>query len=259
MSNLFKSNSRFAALVEDEPKAFKKDNGDRNKGLFSESNNKEEYVNLFKNETKYDNDFNSFKERNKDHKFRQYDGIESQKSREKRLEEENTRKIREKLEKDRLEQESLKIDNFPVFTNNYPKKNTENLKKMNYLEKMRQTDNIEDKNNSLDPDIANLKPGWVLLKKDPQTGNTIIKSHPSAPFPEKEKPKKTDLQIGRDILKALVDLHEKRTKEYIDTYGEHAWEKMFKRPRWREEEAEYDTDSDDDDSYEEYEEDNDEY
>jgi len=98
---------------------------------------------------------------------------------------------------------------------------------------------------------VNLKSGWTLLKRDPITGRTIIKSHPGEP--ELVEPEKNEQKIGRDILKALVNLHEKRTNEYIDTYGYHVWEKMFKRPRWREEELENMSDSDEDYEDEDYE------
>jgi hypothetical protein len=73
-------------------------------------------------------------------------------------------------------------------------------------------------------------------------------------YPENVDTNKFDLEISRDIPKALVNLYEKRTKEYIETYGEYAWEKMFKRPNWREEELE-NTYSDD----EEYEDEDEDY
>ena len=71
----------------------------------------------------------------------------------------------------------------------------------------------------------------------------------------------TDSLAVRDTLKSLVDLHEKRTKEYIDTYGEYNWEKIFKRPMWREEimsdsddfdEEEYDEDKYEEEEYDGY-------
>ena len=46
-----------------------------------------------------------------------------------------------------------------------------------------------------------------------------------------------------------MKLHEKRTNDYINEYGYDTWEKMFKRPNWREEELEdlSDSESEDDD------------
>jgi hypothetical protein len=258
MNNLFKQNSRFAALAEDnfqpqKEKKVLKQNSDL------KSDNKEERFNSFKNEISENNSLNSFQGR--EPRYRLYNEIESNKVRKERLAEENNRKLKEKNEKERLEQESLKLNNFPSLVSIEKETKIKETPQINYLAKIKKDDvSTGNKNDIQDPDLVNLKPGWVLLKRDSKTGNTIIKSHPSTPFPEKSKPEKSDLEIGRDILKALADLHERRTKEYIDTYGEYTWEKMFKRPRWREKEEEYMTDSGDeydtdDNNQEEYEQD----
>ena len=47
-------------------------------------------------------------------------------------------------------------------------------------------------------------------------------------------------------MNKLVNLHEKRTKEYIELYGYDTWEKMFKFPNWEEEENYFDDDEDED-------------
>ena len=87
-----------------------------------------------------------------------------------------------------------------------------------------------------DKDLENLKPGWVLLKRDSVTGITIIKTHPKT-YIEENKVEKSEHEIGMDIINALVEVHEKRTNEYIDNYGYDEWERMFKFPDWREREA----------------------
>jgi hypothetical protein len=240
MSILFKQNSRFAALAEEDTqsKKVKKDFKQQNNDMKSKND---------------ETNINSFRGRGSEDRFRCYEGIENQKSKEERLLEEKNRKLREKLEKERLEQESLKQSNFPSLDNKV--KNTENteVNNISYLDKIKQNNiNI---NKSLDNDILNLKSGWVIIKKDENSNKIIIKSHPSTPFPEKPKPEKSNIEIGKNILRALSDLHERRTKEYIDNYGEYTWEKMFKRPRWSEEEAENisysdGSDSDDYDNYE---------
>lgn len=227
MSNIFKQNSRFAALVED------KDNKKDNK--------------------KKEVQFNSFK--NKD-RSRPYEDKEKFKLNKEREYEEKKR--RELKEKERIRQESLNLDNFPSLSLKENTENTENtensVNKLSYLDKIKANNGEKEKNkyNNIDPDLVNLKPGWVLLKRDPKTNGTIMKTHPSYSLNLEDDI--SEAEIGRDILKALADLHEKRTQEYINMYGYDTWEKMFKRPHWREEELENMTDSDEDED-EEYEDD----
>ena len=142
----------------------------------------------------------------------------------------------EERERERIKQESLKIENFPELVD-IPKKeitenNVENTK-ISYIEKLKKDDIVE---NYSDPDLENLKPGWVLLKRDPITRQTIFKCHHKT-FIEEKETKKTDQEIMTDIIKALSELHEKRTQEYIENYGYDEWERMFKFPDWREREA----------------------
>ena len=256
MSNLFKQNSRFAALVEDNPQPQKKEKKSLTQASELKSDNKEKSFNAFKNENPDNDIFNSFKGIEKEPRFRRYNQIESDNARHERLAQESNRKLREKQEKERLEQENLKPNNFPQLKN--IKKNTKIKKtnQINYIEKITQTtsnNNTFNINNFQDPHIIDLKPGWVILKRNTKT---IINSHSSTPFLEKP-----EIDISRDTLKSLVDLHEKRTKEYIDTYGEYNWEKIFKRPMWREEimsdsddfdEEEYDEDKYEEEEYDGY-------
>ena len=245
MNNLFKNNSRFAVLIEDNPQQQKKDKPILKKSSEIKIVNKEERFNAFKNET-YNNNLISFNRIDRDSRYRRHNEIESHEAK-----------------KERLSEDTLNIINFPSLVNIDNKTNIDKLPKINYIEKIKNTENNCNeviKNDIQDPDIALLKAGWVMLKRDPKTGKTIIKSPIYTTFPEKSKTEKSELEIGKDILKALTELHEKRSKEYIDNYGEYTWEKMFKSPRWYEEETEYITDSDDDydediDYEDEYEED----
>jgi hypothetical protein len=249
MSNAFKQNSRFAALVEDNPTPKKDNKKEQKKNSEVKIENNEERNNTFK-----ENEFNSFKNIDRETRFRPYDEKERQNLREKKEAEEKKRKEKEKFEKVKFEKESLKIENFPTL--GLEKSQKEDKPKLVYVEKIKlvKLANNNNNKNNIDPDLVDLKPGWVLLKRDPQTGRTIIKSHPEKQVIEKPV---TEQEIGRDILKSLVDLHEKRTQEYINTYGYDTWEKMFKTPNWREEAELYESDEeeyeedDDDNDYEE--------
>ena len=243
MSILFKKNSRFASLIEDNDDNSNnnnkpKDNNNKSKdnNLFSE---KEVKFNTFKNDNEDNNGFTLVKNRNKDqsYSFRQYDERYRRRDKKEIEAEENEKKARDKLEKERLKKESLKQENFPSLVTDVKYNDNKELQ-IRYIEKIKQTKNkIVD---NIDPDLVNLKSGWVLFKKESKSGNTIIKTLPGEAhlLNPTNQPQRTDQQIGRDILKSLADLHEKRTKEYIETYGEYTWEKMFKRPNWREEELE---------------------
>lgn len=160
----------------------------------------------------------------------------------------------EQREKERIKQESLKIENFPdLLIVSNKKEFMEDNKTISYIEKLQKEN---DNKKYIDTDLENLKPGWVLLKSDPLTRRTIIKHHPEINIIEKKQKTKTEKEIAMDVLNVLVDIHEKRTREYIEKFGYDEWETMFKFPDWREREAyleqmENETnDSDYDDEYE---------
>lgn len=202
MSNIFKINSRFSVLVDDTPQQkyeYKKD--------------KEQKM---KFETSKDKRFNSFKsEPKRDHYI--------------------SKKELEEKEKERIMQEALNIENFPDLVTVHKKESTEN-NKISYASKIKK-DDVETK--PIDPDLNNLNLGWCLLKKDPFTKKTIIKHHPETNVIKNFKADKLEdkQEITTDILTDLIELHKKRTNDYIENYGYDEWEKMFKFNDWRECEA----------------------
>jgi len=232
MSNIFKSNSRFSALVDDIPQQkndTKKDKEQKRKPDINVEN-KEERFNSFKTDS-----FKPERPIRTESNFRGFNDKGRERYRLEREEEMKIIKELEERERERIKQESLKIENFPELVDIQKKEITENNveTKISYVEKLKKDDIVE---NYSDPDLENLKPGWVLLKRDPITRQTIFKSHPKTLIEEKEI-EKTDQEIMMDILKALSELHEKRTQEYIENYGYDEWERMFKFPDWREREA----------------------
>lgn len=246
MSNIFKTNSRFAALAEDIP-ANNKKNDKKNKNEIKESPKEN---NSFKNDRPNDGFRNNgFADR----RYNRYDEKESQRRREQREAEEIAIKEFEKQEKERKMAESLKIDNFPDLVVSKKAVKIEEPT-VTYIDKIKEsvTSKEASKKANIDPDLINLQPGWVLLKADKETGRTIFKTHPSYKY-DPDNPYGEELltpaEEGRRILKALVDLHEKRTNEYIDNYGYDTWEKMFKFPDWKEREAEMEDTSDEEDNY----------
>lgn len=224
MSYIFKSNSRFSTLIDDISEEKNNLIRDKQKKMKSDINieNKEPHFNLFKSERniKTETKFIDFNDnRRKNYKSVKIDEIME-------------------IEKEKINQEILNNLNFPELVN-IPKKevidnNVDNTK-MNYIEKLKKDNFVE---NFIDPDLENLKPGWVLFKRDPLTRQIIIKNHPKTFIEEKQKEsKKTDQEIMTDIIIHLSKLYEKRTEEYIENYGYDEWERMFKFPDWKEREA----------------------
>lgn len=210
MTNIFKTNSRFSGLL-DNKDDFKKDKG---------SNKKEEKLNSFKCSEKKESRFKYCNEKEKECH---------------RLEIETAFKIQQELkkkEKDQLKLESLSMNNFPELIS-VAKRETDKQEHISYIDVLKKQ---ETEKPLIDPDLVNLQPGWLLIKKDRETGNTITKYGPGTVL--YEEPKKSENEIGLDDLyQALVDLHEKRTEEYIELNGYDIWEKMFKYPNWQEREA----------------------
>jgi len=238
MTTNFKSNSRFAALMEDvTPQKNNK------KAINKEQINKDpkpvtqEQRNYFKSDNFRNDNFRNDNFRNDTTSFRTYDTKEKQQKRE--MERIQQKEFEEK-EKVRKSQEALSINNFPDLVVNVKKENK--INDISYVEKLKIIKNQELTSDIIDTDLVELNPGWVLLKKDPLTRKTIFKTQK-----ENFVSNETEKEYGIKIINSLVNLHQRRTQEYIELYGYDNWEKTFKSPKWCEEEK-----SDSDESDEEY-------
>jgi len=212
MSNTFKSNSRFAALMEDDPQENKRSVKKEQEKKIYENNNNEPKMNSFKN----DNSFNYDK---------RHESRYSEKERQQILEErEKAKKEFEEKEKERLRDEALQESCFPEFA--VSKKEESKKVILNYAEK------IIKENSVIIPDITeksknNMKPGWMTIRKDTNSNKLIYEDNS-----EFEEETITPKQAAKNVLNALVNLHEKRTREYIDDYGYETWENMFRFPNY---------------------------
>ena len=141
-----------------------------------------------------------------------------------------TPNLEKEREKEEIKKQSLSPESFPdLFAKPSEKKP---IPSMNYLDKLKnegKNNDIKKPKNDVDLEYENLKPGWALAKKDKVTGKIITKYKPSLyPAPRV----KTQREIGLDIINALVELHEKRTEEYINMWGYDTWEKMYRFPNY---------------------------
>jgi hypothetical protein len=232
MSNIFKGNSRFSALLDDTKDLKKEKHKDK---VCDQVDNKKDQLNSFKSSEK------------KESRFKKYDEKEKERHRLERERELNTQKESKNKEKDQLNLESLSMDNFPELIS-VSKKETNKPQCVSYIDVLKKEEEID--KSLIDPDLVNLQPGWLLIKKDRQTGNTIMKYGVKTVF--YEEPKNLENEIGLDIYEALVERFEKRKEEFIELNGYDTWEKIFKYPNWQEREAylyeieEFEDNSDDD-------------
>ena len=233
MSNIFKPNSRFSALLEDN-KDFKKQKGKKT--------NEKEQLDAIKSSERKDSRFKPYDEREL--------GIKRQNNFEKKEKEKQKEKDNEKK---KINLEPLNMDDFPELISSV-KKNDNKEQYVSYMDALKKKEEVKDIID--DHDLMNLEPGWLLIKKDPQTGNTIMKYGPGTVLYEEQEPKKTEKELLLDAVDALIELHEQRTDEYIELNGYDVWEKMFKYPNWQEREAYlYEEEEESEDSFDE----NDEY
>jgi len=226
MSNTFKSNSRFAALAEETNISNVFNKKDKN------SRNKQNDVNETKNnETKKEgnrftsngfNSFNSYDSRPRRDISRDFESIKSKELREKKEKErqDELKKIRE-IEM----QKSLASENFPDLVKNKKTENTQQVLQTGFIEKVKFVKKVTSTNEK----VNHIKPGWVEIRQDPITRQLITTSNP-IPGNTSDDDYNDDNEIN--VLHALVALHEKRTKEYIDLWGYDTWEKMFKFPNY---------------------------
>jgi hypothetical protein len=204
MSNIFKKNSRFAILAEDISTT--------NKEINKNNNNTED---KFKNLEKSIKGKNSLKKTYQENEI-------------KLMEEKKIKEEKEKLKNDKLLQ-SLSIDNFPELFSKNIKKELSSSTYTSFLDKLKTSDNSKKENQNIidiDEEYENLKPGWMIIKRDLLTGQKKIKTKPYLTSLN-IKPEKTQQEIAYDVLDTLCELHEKRTKEYIELYGYDNWEETF--------------------------------
>jgi hypothetical protein len=226
MNNTFKSNSRFAALAEETNinNIFnKKDKNSRTKqNDVKETKNKEikKEGNCFTSESF--NTFNSYDSRPRRPISRDFESIKSKELREKKERErqDEIKKIRETEM-----QKSLTIENFPDLVKNKKTENTQQALQTGFIDKVKFVKKVTSTNEK----VNHIKPGWVEVRRDPITRQIITTRNP-IPGNTSDDDYNDDNEIN--VLHALVALHEKRTKEYIDLWGYETWEKMFRFPNY---------------------------
>jgi hypothetical protein len=232
MSNIFKTNSRFAALSNDitaKKDHTKKIINDKKEVTEEKINSFKTENNIFKNDGFRERRYNNERER----LIHEYEA------------EKKAKKIEEELKK------SFTIDNYPELVSN--KKETILVdQEQTYIEKLKKINEVKYENKDDEPE---LKEGWISIKRDKSSNKLVIKNK-TTPI---KKPEILEEEIAINVINALTELHERRTKEYIELNGYDTWEKNFKFPNWREREAELEEDDSDEEYDDEYEDSEEEY
>jgi hypothetical protein len=221
MSNVFKNNSRFSILIENDNK--------RNNDVIREK----DYKSL--NSRENNNLKSNFNERN------------SKRS--------NIYKREQPFKEEKISY-SLDQANFPELV---IKRNDviESTVSVNFLEKIT-TESVKVEYTCEKNDIDIPETGWMLIKND-YLNNIVKIIKPSI----NQKREKTENEISKDVLEALVKLHEKRTSEFIESWGYDEWERVFKFPNYDyeyfdkldelyEEETDTENDNEDEEDYLDY-------
>ena len=241
---MFKSNSRFAALLEDnddsEFQKVEKKKPQRNKEsgrhpivpqpIVLEKKREMKNDNMFKSERSESNLFNG----NRNSRF---SDEELRLRREAREQEERVILEFEKREREKKLLESLHIDNFPELSNNITPRREHSNNTSSFLNKLvldspdADADGCDNDNYSnIQKAWKELEPGWTIISRDPDSNFSIMtksvcnkKSYPN---------KNSDKECAIDILYGLIKLHEKRTQAYIQEYGYDTWVNMFCYPNY---------------------------
>jgi hypothetical protein len=220
MSSRFKDNSRFASLIEEKPV---------NKVSKNEKQNNMEKKTNMEKQTKYESNdtYNSFKNEKPSREYSSFSKNYRERREEimERIEKEETRK---KEEADRIKEEekkiSLSIESFPELIQSKKKVDLEVVDNTaNFLETLKKNVFTE---KPVEPII---QPGWTQLTIDKHSNNTIIVSNIKE---DTSVHIKTPEELAYNVLEHLVYLHEKRTTEYINSWGQDEWERMFIFPSY---------------------------
>lgn len=212
---MLKNNSRFASLVDD--------SGGK-KSVFGKKNNKKEELKPdTKIESKIDthNSFTSNSFKNERPMFQQRDNYRRPYGRDKEIMEmlekqEQVKKVEEEKRKEAEKMAALAIESFPELGKVSSKPvSSKPVSTTNFIEKLKTSVKVETHAKHV------LKPGWTEMRWDPLTNGTKMVSDVT---PIYEKPQEN---LFYEVLENLAYLHEKRSAEYIDNWGEDEWEKMF--------------------------------
>jgi predicted glycosyl hydrolase (DUF1957 family) len=128
----------------------------------------------------------------------------------------------------------IKVNDFPELSKPNKNKSSNNVKSFTSLlkEEVKEEIKVEVKEEDLVP------PGWVLYKYTKNKNELFgikyskITSTQSSNTGKKPELDNNNINVAEKIIIALSNLHEKRTNEYKELWGEDEWERMFLCPNY---------------------------
>ena len=251
MSNMFKSNSRFAALVEPAfNQSEKKEVASKTEKNESTTDNKPINNNFLSNESRpVSNERQSNERRPVYNDSNLFSQKVIDKAQQQRKDDDHQRLMAENSKK-------LSIDNFPELQLSNNK--VETLKKpVSFAEKLKQKEKekeiVEPNDKSLEKPVISFSEklkqvdvvvetkvneipyGWVVIKRDPITKKQITEYNKEYENDLKRAENLEKKQWPMKVLGALVDLYERERETYINKWGYDAYEEKYLDPDYDDE------------------------
>jgi len=192
MSNTFKQNSRFSALIDDNA-APPKNEKPKPRGDYSDRPQRNRYTDKYSSKDQFDR---------------------------------NGQNQESRIKANAALQLELTDENFPSIM---PPTTNKVKTDLNYTELFTSLSNTQPTKVVVDANIETLPPGWVSLKKDPASNKIIWRENKSKNADPVEK---SENELATEALDALVELYDMRDEEYIDTWGYEDWERTFRFPNY---------------------------
>jgi hypothetical protein len=192
MSNTFKQNSRFSALIDDNA-APPKNEKPKPRGDYSDRPQRNRYTDKYSSKDQFDR---------------------------------NGQNQESRIKANAALQLELTDENFPSIM---PPTTNKVKTDLNYTELFTSLSNNQPTKVVVDANIETLPPGWVSLKKDPASNKIIWRENKSKHADPVEK---SENELATEALDALVELYDMRDEEYIDTWGYEDWERTFRFPNY---------------------------
>jgi len=192
MSNTFKQNSRFSALIDDNA-ALPKNEKPKPRGDYSDRPQRNRYTDKYSSKDQFDR---------------------------------NGQNQESRIKANAALQLELTDENFPSIM---PPTTNKVKTDLNYTELFTSLSNTQPTKVVVDANIETLPPGWVSLKKDPASNKIIWRENKSKNADPVEK---SENELATEALDALVELYDMRDEDYIDTWGYEDWERTFRFPNY---------------------------
>jgi hypothetical protein len=192
MSNTFKQNSRFSALIDDNA-APPKNEKPKPRGDYSDRPQRNRYTDKYSSKDQFDR---------------------------------NGQNQESRIKANAALQLELTDENFPSIM---PPTTNKVKTDLNYTELFTSLSNNQPTKVVVDANIETLPPGWVSLKKDPASNKIIWRENKSKNADPVEK---SENELATEALDALIELYDMRDEDYIDTWGYEDWERTFRFPNY---------------------------